>query len=87
LNLRPKEEKFIQICLAVSKTLIIRNLKEKCTCSDNFHKIISKLFKVSCMHRLFFTVLLGTMNRGFSVLNITFITTLHVKQLFVTMVA
>jgi hypothetical protein len=29
LNLRPKEDKFIQIYLVISKTLIIRNSKEK----------------------------------------------------------
>jgi hypothetical protein len=29
LNIGPKEEKFVQLYLVISKTLIIRNLKEK----------------------------------------------------------
>jgi hypothetical protein len=40
LNLRPKDEKLIQIDLAISKTLIIHNLKENLPCSDNFYTIL-----------------------------------------------
>jgi hypothetical protein len=42
LNLDSKGKKYIQICLVISKTLINCDLKEKMSCSNNFHIILSK---------------------------------------------
>jgi hypothetical protein len=43
LNLCPKEEKFIQINLFISKTSINRNSKVKsATCNDNSHTSLQK---------------------------------------------